>query len=135
MRLTKDERQKLLDVTVTVLRHLRAEYLAAGASPLRHWDQIQDRLRAATWTCSSAPEWATRLQRDLRLAAPSSYLSASTEALCRVVEEIGDRRWLDWMASEYGLVMAKCRLECERRRQERDDRAPNSEYGIPEEDR
>lgn len=105
-------------MTVLVLLDLRAAYLAAGASPLKHWDQILDRMRAATRTTSSVEEWHTAISRSLQLGSPSK---AASSALLELVQTVGPFRgaWLDLVERESGLLMAMCRLEAERRKDAR----------------
>lgn len=104
--------------TILVLLDLRAAYLANGASPLRHWDQVLDRMRAATRTTSTVEEWHTTMLRGLQLGAPSS--SACSRLLELVSVVAGDRAaWLDLIERESGYLLAAARLESERRRDER----------------
>jgi hypothetical protein len=116
-----DQREHLVRLTREVLLEMRGMYLAAGASPLKHWDQIQDRMRAATRTSTTPSEWCSRLLRDLALGAPSSSLSRSMDALYIAVSEVKASEWLDLVEREAGYVMAMARLEAERRRGERED--------------
>lgn len=110
-------REELASASVAVLMALRAQYLAEGANPLRHWDQLQDRMRVATRTSDSPEQWVTTLARELRLSrAPSSELSTLVVKLADVVRA-NVAEWLEWLESEYGWVMAKMRLESERRQE------------------
>lgn len=119
--MTPEERAPLIDATVVVVLALRREYLRTpGVSVLRHWRQIQNRLRAAARTCESAPEWATRLMRDLQIDSPSVRLSETIEYLVVLVERAGASAWLDLLDREHGYVIALARLEADRRREERD---------------
>jgi hypothetical protein len=102
---------------VALLMELRRAYLAAGGSPLKHWDQITDRLRAAARTSATVPEWTTALMRSLQLGAPSRSLSSAIDALAVAVTEVGAAAWLDLLEREHGYVMARARLEAERRRE------------------
>lgn len=104
------------DMTVRLVLAARAEYLAAGASPLKHWDQIKDRMRAAASTSGSASEWTTSLLRGLGLGAPGNPLSLATDALVTSIEMDGaDDAFLAFVEAEHGLVLARARLESERR--------------------
>lgn len=116
-----ETRTRLIDLTVTYLLDVRAMYLAAGANPLKHWDQLQSRLMAAARSSTTASEWGTRLLRGLQIGSPSSSTSS---ALVALVDAVGpdSRDWLDLIEREYGLVLAKARLESERRRTERAER-------------
>lgn len=108
--------------TVALLVALRAEYLAAGASPLKHWDQLQDRVRIAARTSESAGQWVSALARSLGLGAPTKARSSATTTLCELV---GDNKrdnaaFLDQVEEECGLLMALAVQEATRRRAARD---------------
>lgn len=115
---TKD---KLRTKTVEVLLVMRAAYLASGANPLKHWDQIQDRMRSAARRSQTPEEWATALARGLQLPALSS---SGSRALLDLVAAVAERgcaaAWLDLIEREYGLLMALCRLCAEERRATKD---------------
>ena len=121
-RLNEDVKETLRNLTVLVLLDLRAAYLAAGASPLRHWDQLLDRLRAAARTSAGVEEWHSAMCRSLQLPAPSS---SACSALDELVMTVGPLRseWLDLLEREHGYLLAKSRLEAERRRDARDANA------------
>lgn len=105
-------------LTAGALLDLRSAYLKAGASPLKHWDQILDRMRAAARTSASVEEWHTSMCRSLQLGAPSSSASS---ALAELRATVGSARgsWLDMIDREHGLLMAMARLEAERRKNAR----------------
>lgn len=102
------------DAMVALLLALRWEYLGTGASPLRHWDQLQDRVRAAARMACDVPSWVTCVSRGLQLGAPSPERAAATERVARLV---GDRTssWLDAIEAEHGYLMALARLRVQER--------------------
>lgn len=112
---------ELRQATVRLVLDVRREYLMCGASPLKAWDQIGDRMRAATRQSTGPEEWATRLCRSLQLGQPSSSTSHSMAALSVLLP---DRRargdWLDLIEREHAYVIALARLEAERRRDVRE---------------
>lgn len=113
-----EKRRELRLRVVTLLAALRAEYLAAGASPLRHWDQLQDRVRVAARTSETVAQWITTLARMLGLGAPSKERSSATRTL---VDAVGEERrdqaaFLDQLEEEVGLLMALTQEEAERRK-------------------
>lgn len=119
---TKEEqREKLVRATRDVLLEVRAMYLAFGGNSLRHWSQIQDRVRAATRTTTNPGEWVTRVMRDLQIPAPCSSLAHAIDSLCSEVEDIGTIAWLDMVEREISYIIALMRLESERRRALRDE--------------
>ncbi len=120
-----DEQQKrvLERLTVDLLMEIRAAYLATpGCSALKHWDQMQSRMRVASRTCSSVQEWATAMHRGLQLPAPRSSTSSALWALVNEVDimQRGQAAWLDLVEREYAYLLSRCRLEAERRRDARE---------------
>lgn len=105
-------------MTAMVLLDVRSAYLKAGASPLKHWDQILDRMRAAARTSGSVEEWHTSMCRSLQLGATSNSASS---LLVELRTHVGSARgaWLDMIEREHGLLMAMARLEAERRKEAR----------------
>lgn len=116
-RLQAEQREHLVRLTVDLLLQIRRAYLAAGGSPLRHWDQMTDRMRAAARTTATVPEWSTAIMRSLQLGAPSSSLSSAIEKLTIATIEIGASSFLDLIEREHGYVMARARLAADQRRE------------------
>lgn len=114
-------KEALSDATVDVVMELRRQYLAGGANALKHWDQITDRMRAATRTCAGPEEWVTKLCRDLQIAAPSSSLSSAAETLTEMVRRSrgGASAWLALAEREYAYMIARARRLAEERRAEK----------------
>lgn len=114
-------KEALSDATVDVVMELRRQYLSTGANALKHWDQITDRVRAATRTCAGPEEWVTKLCRDLQIAAPSSSLSSAVEALTEMVRRSrgGAHAWLALVEREYAFMIARARRLAEERRAEK----------------
>lgn len=119
-RLDELTRETVRNMTVLVLLDLRAAYLANGASPLKHWDQMLDRIRAAARTSSTVAEWHTAVSRALQLGSPSN---AASSTLAELVSTVGAASgdFLDVIEREHGYLFAKARLEAERRREARTD--------------
>jgi hypothetical protein len=118
--LEKAARKRLHDVTVEMLLEMRAAYLAAGANPLKHWDQLQDRLRSSARTSAGVAEWSTAMARALRLPAPNSRYSDALVALDNAVDDVGTAEWLAMLDAEWGLLIALARACAERRKEARD---------------
>lgn len=116
--MTEETAEKLRKATVRVLLGIRSAYLAAGANPLKHWDQLADRLRAAARTSGSVPEWYATMTRTLAIGGSlSSGSSADVVELQRVVtEEASAEEWLDLLEREHAFIMAMARLEAEQAR-------------------
>lgn len=114
------------DKLVTYLLALRGEYLKAGASPLKHWEQIQARVFSASRTCGNLPEFATAMQRGLQLQSVGNSASSALRDLCAYAAELAEDtgytepRLLSLIERELGLIMAEMRLEAERRKEVRE---------------
>jgi hypothetical protein len=107
--------------TVALVMALRAQYLAGGASPLKHWTQITERMRAAAATTSGPREWASVMLRKLGVQAPSRETSSAIERLVAAVEipGVGDARFLALVDREWGYLIALARAEAEERQERR----------------
>jgi hypothetical protein len=117
MRLSEEAKEDLRNATVAVVLAVRREYLATSqANPLKQWDQIQDRMRAAARSCASAEEWTTQIMRSLQISAPSKDSSAYLAALVTAARTHGAREWLDLVEREIGFLIATARLEADRRK-------------------
>lgn len=117
--MNNERRETLASATVAVLLEMRQAYLAGGGNALKHWAQIQDRLRAACRTSETVEQWLTTMQRGLQLPAASSSLSSAAVALAKSVGTDA-AAWLDMVESEHGYIIALARLESEERKKRRD---------------
>ena len=122
--LTEEQREKLRTKTVEFLLDVRAAYLATpGCSPLKHWDQIQNRMLSAARRSANAEEWATSLLRGLQIPTLNSSGSSSLHDLCAAVKELSATfEWFDLIIREYGLIMATTRLAADAARAAKKDR-------------
>ena len=119
-RLDEKNKEELRELTVDVLLAARREYLmTSGSNPLKQWDQIQDRMRAAARTCASPEEWSTSLLRSLQVSTPGKASSISLEALAKAVKRMSAaREWLDLLERECGYLIACARLSVEKKKRE-----------------
>ena len=100
---------------------LRAEYLAAGANAVTHWEHLQTRPLAAARTCGTLDEWITLTRRKLQLGAPSRDSSRCSVAL---ISEVQDQGWRDvdvlrLVERRIALLIAESRAEAEERKARR----------------
>lgn len=119
-----DERQNdpILALTVDLLLDLRAQYLAGGANPLKHWDQLSTRLRSAARRASGVEDWHTMMCRSLQLESPSKNNCHSLIGLVREIDTPKKSQvWLDMLEQRWGLVIATARLTAEQRKEEREE--------------
>ena len=108
------------EAAVMLLLEARAEYLANGANPMKHWDQLQDRLATSLRTSGNAEQMVSSLRRGLNLSAPSSAFSKASTTLVEVMDA-DPMLWLGMMESEIGYLMARTRVEAERRKAAREE--------------
>ena len=117
--LSEEQRERLVGATVRVVLAVRRDYLSSpGSNVLKHWDQIQARMLGAARTATSVGEWFTLLVRRLQIQAPSRELAAAEAALRAEVAAVPLAAWLVLVETEYGDIIARARLESERRREE-----------------
>jgi hypothetical protein len=119
------QKERLRNKTVEVILVVRAAYLRTpNANVLKHWDQLQSRIRAAARTTSSPEEWVTCLSRTLQLSAPNVECSSATCALADDVHELGAAsEWLQLVEDEYGYLLALTRSVAEKRKTDRQEDA------------
>lgn len=118
MALTEEARQRLVDSTVEMLEALRRAYIRTPHfNALKHWDQLQERMRLATRTSTSPEEWVTALARSLKLTALDSSASSALEALREAVLLAGGAgEWLALVEAEYAYLIAQMRVRSETRK-------------------
>jgi len=97
----------------------RRLYLAEGANPLKHWEQLATRMRSAARRSCTVQEWLTSLLRSLGIANPDGALSADVMRLQAEVIKVGSSAWLDMVEREHAYIIAMCQVEAEERRARR----------------
>jgi len=111
----EDQQRRVREAIVYLVLEARAEYLAGGANPLKHWDQIQDRMRAAARTSRALPDWATAFARGLSLSAPSKGRSSAILELMTAAD--GETsRVLALVEDEHSYLIALARRAAEEAR-------------------
>ena len=126
--MTEEQREAAREATVQWMLAARAEYLKNGASALKHWDQIQDRMRAAARMSVDVSTWCTSVARGLQLGAPSDARAKATLALKTAVSD--PMVWLELVEEEHGYLMALARMQAEERKEKR--KAAESERRLEE---
>ena len=106
--------EELRTQTVRVVLGLRRLYLASGANPLKHWDQITSRVRSAARRTSTVSAWSTAMFKGLALNGPDSSTSSDLVELERMARDVGERTWIRQLESEYSLIMAEAQLAAQR---------------------
>ena len=114
-----DPKQQIETVLVEVVVALRDAFLRAcsGRPPLSYWDQISNRLLSAARTSATAGEWATSVQRGLRVGAPraaDSLLISRLVALCD--ENDWHLRAMEHIEREQAFIVALARQVIEERK-------------------
>ena len=116
-RLTDSQKEALRGKTCAVLLEIRSAYLRGGGNPLKHWDQMRDRLRVAVRQSSTVEQLITSYSRNLHLAAPSSSLSSATLSLVAEVEAMNcDAQFLQLIEDEEVFLFATIRADADDRR-------------------
>lgn len=108
------------EAAVEMLLELRAEYLASGISAMKHWDQLHDRTLMALRTSSNGETLTTAIRKGLNLSASSSRCSNAIDRFVKVLDA-DPMLWLGMMESEIGYLMARTRVEAERRKAAREE--------------
>ena len=108
--------------TIAVILDLRAQYLANGASPLSHWDQLKTRVHACAKQSSGVREWCSLMLRKLQLEAPSVSLAYGIDALAALTDA-NEPAWLALVEKEVGFMIAMARVKADQRQQARAVRA------------
>ncbi len=104
---------------VQFLMCVRREYLqTSGCSPLKHWDQMQTRLRLAARTSETLEELVSTLLRKLQILAPGQPLCKAISSLRSAVATGETPPFLAMVEAEEGYLWACVRLEAERRKAE-----------------
>jgi hypothetical protein len=115
----EQQRERARTLTVEAVLEMRAAYLRTPAcNALKHWDQLQDRMRAAARSTETPEEWLTSMTRSLSLGAPQANSSRSFRDLADFIREHrAAREWLDIIEREYGYIIAVARGVAEQRRE------------------
>ena len=122
MALTAEQREKLRTKTVEYLLCMRAQHLAAGGSPLKHWELIPNRALSAARRSATVEEWGTALAKGLLVTTPSSSTSLAFLDLANTVRELeATTEWFALLESELGFLMAMMRRIAEERREAREE--------------
>ena len=117
--MNEDDKERLRTLTVEAILELRSAYLGTpGCNVLKHWDQIQDRMRAAARSSETPEEWLTTMTRTLQLGAAKPVSSRWFRDLTDFVRERkAAREWLDLLEREFGYLIAVARGVAEQRRE------------------
>lgn len=113
-----DDKRK---ATVKLLGCLRMQYLRTpSCNPMKHWEQLATRSRAASRTSANLPEWLTTMCRSLQIDAPDNWTSLAASALQGLLPSQRDADdWLEMVDRENGFLMASLRVEADQRRAEK----------------
>lgn len=117
----EEQRKRALETVrghlVAVILAVRRQYLAGGGGALKHWEQLQTRLRSAAMTTGSVQELVSSFLRGMRIEAPDkrTSLTAHDLMLCLAAHSsahqlIDDDDVLDLIEREIGLLIAMARV-------------------------
>lgn len=114
-------KERARELVIDLLLDVKSAYIRAGANPVKHIEQIQDRMRAAARQCSSVEEWWTTISRKLGLGAPSSSASSTVAELAgHARDTLGQGAFLDLIEREHGYLIAEMRVAHEEARADRE---------------
>jgi hypothetical protein len=115
------KREKLRTLTTELVLAVRSEYLRSGhGNVLKHWEQLETRLRAAAATCTRPEDLGTRYARSLQLVGLSKNCSRVLAELADYVRENDcSIDWLQLIEDESAYIMALARLQSEARNEQR----------------
>lgn len=104
--------------TIKLLGALRSQYLKTpSCSPLKHWEQLATRSRAAARTSAGLEEWLTSMCRTLQIDTPDSWVSGAALALqSHLASQRDVDEWLEMVDRENGFLMATLRAEADERK-------------------
>lgn len=115
-----DDRNAVIAAAVALLLEVRKQYLAAGANPLRHWDQILSAWKVASRINGTIPGFFAQLCKGLRLGAPSSSVSLASETLRTAASGCAERLAVTELNRMAAAILARARVVSEARRDARD---------------
>lgn len=99
------------DCLVKLLLAVRKDALVAGANPLKHYDTIASRVRAAAGRSETVEQWISALLKGLNITSPSKSTSFEAASLASVGVIAGADVVLDLITDECGFLMALVRVE------------------------
>jgi len=117
------KRERLRTLTTDLILQIRSEYLRSGyGNVLKHWEQLETRLRAAASTSATPEELSTKYVRSLQLVGLG-------KESCRVLAELADYvrengcsiDWLELIDQESTYLMALAKLQAEQRKEAREE--------------
>jgi hypothetical protein len=118
----KEDLEQARLYTMLVVMEIRRLYLTAGANPLKHWEQLATRLRAAARTTAGVGEWVTSMLRSLGIPSPDKSLSLKMCDLEEEVSVVSASKWLDMLEREGAYIIALCQVEADERRVHKESR-------------
>ena len=138
-----DREERWLELSANLLEAIHGQHRGTtGHNPLKFWEQLANRMTAATRTTATVGEWITRLYRSLQMVSPNSSRffdgpRAVTELMAATAGR--DMEFLDWMEANVTCVVATCRVNREERieaavaakaEREADEAAHGREYTL-----
>lgn len=102
--------------TIDVLLKLRTWALRFGASPLKVWDMLQERVRLATRRSTSVAEWVSTIMRSFQISSMDAEASAACVDLQLAVGPDA-QSWLTWLetSQQFLLAAARARFDAEKK--------------------
>lgn len=117
--LDENQKKQLETLAVEMVLELRSEYLASvnGRPSMSYWEQLQNRMRSAARSTTTASEWVTQVMRRMQIASLRKSASRSLVELVRFCDEHDAH--LDFLAMverDNALLIALAQLIAEERK-------------------
>lgn len=111
--------------TVTVILRMRTWAIRYGASPLKVWDMLSERVRLATRRATSVESWSSTIMRSFQI----STVDAETgQALLDLAGAVGPDvdEWLNFLGDEHQFTFAAARERFDREKKARKAKTEDS---------
>lgn len=105
--------------TIDVLLRLRTWAIRYGASPLRSWDMLSERVRLATRRATTVADWVNTVMRSFRISSVDSDTSAAIVELSAIVGPDDVQEWLTWVETSHQFLMAAARMRFDHEKKSR----------------
>lgn len=116
----EQDKERLRTLVVELLLTVRRQYArTSGFNPIKQWEILSNRMRAAARTSENADVWSTNLLRGLQVEAPDKDSSACLiELTAWVREHRATDAMLDLIEKEHALLVAMARSLLDKRREQ-----------------
>lgn len=116
--------------TVTVMLHFRLWAIRHGASPLKVWEMLAERLRLATRQARTVQQWCSLVMRHFRIDTMDP--ESTRDMLDLVTATTGETTaWLGMVRDELPFLLCCARERFDQQRQARSTKEPAASAKRP----